>query len=304
MNVDIHAHTYDNSVTWLENKPPTETHIMRTSTASLAVIRRPGPDGMPRYLAQWNDGWQAFSLVGGHKYPTESFRACLVRELFEELGVLPEPGDPDAVVIPQSGPRCRVAGEPVGRLAYEAFSQSAGERTFYQIELYTVELSSEAVAHVEQDENNRWLSEAEIEAGRCSDGKAVSDTMRHHWSWLQRHESSRPAAPKRNNPQEHPMQYQPRPIDTRHIELPGDVLELRERLAENTHEVWARQRMSEGWTYGPRRDDDLKHHPCLVPYSQLPESEKEYDRNTALETLKVILALGYQIHKTQAGDAG
>ena len=93
------------------------------------------------------------------------------------------------------------------------------------------------------------------------------------------------------------MSYDPQPMSTRHIDLPAEIHELIERLAENTHDVWARQRMADGWTYGPQRDDRDKHHPGLVPYSQLSESEKEYDRNTAVETLKVILALGYEIVK-------
>jgi hypothetical protein len=93
------------------------------------------------------------------------------------------------------------------------------------------------------------------------------------------------------------MDYKPEPIDTGHIALPEDLVRLMERLAENTHEIWARQRMAEGWKYGPKRDDQKKEHPDLVPYSNLPESEKEYDRRTAMETLKVILALGYEIVK-------
>jgi hypothetical protein len=91
------------------------------------------------------------------------------------------------------------------------------------------------------------------------------------------------------------MPYNPTPIDTRYINLPPDVAELTEKLAKNTHDVWARQRFEAGWRYGLRRDDSRKEHPCLVPYEQLPESEKQYDRNTAIETLKVILALGYKL---------
>jgi hypothetical protein len=93
------------------------------------------------------------------------------------------------------------------------------------------------------------------------------------------------------------MRYEPRPIDTAHIDLPTDVAELTERLAENTHDVWARQRMKEGWTFGPKRDDAGKRHPGLVPYAELSEAEKEYDRNTAVETLKMIVAMGYRIEK-------
>ncbi len=80
--------------------------------------------------------------------------------------------------------------------------------------------------------------------------------------------------------------YQPKPLDTSHIQLSSDLSELLEKLAENTHDVWAAQRIKEGWSYGPNRDDVAKNNPCLVPYPDLPESEKEYDRKTAGETLK------------------
>lgn len=89
--------------------------------------------------------------------------------------------------------------------------------------------------------------------------------------------------------------YTPSPIDTSDVVLPADILELAERLAENTHEVWAKGRINDGWTYGETRDDLLKKHPCLIPYDELSESEKEYDRATALETLKLIVKLGYSI---------
>ena len=91
--------------------------------------------------------------------------------------------------------------------------------------------------------------------------------------------------------------YTPNPLDTSAVVLPEALLGLLERLAENTHEVWAAQRMNDGWTYGPKRDDANKHHPCLVPYSDLPESEKEYDRKTAGETLKAVMALGFSVSK-------
>jgi class 3 adenylate cyclase/tetratricopeptide (TPR) repeat protein len=91
------------------------------------------------------------------------------------------------------------------------------------------------------------------------------------------------------------MEYQPRPIPTADVTLTEPLAELTERLAENAHEHWARQRLADGWVYGPVRDDARKEHPCLVPYGQLPESEKQYDRLTAMETLKAVLALGYTI---------
>lgn len=89
--------------------------------------------------------------------------------------------------------------------------------------------------------------------------------------------------------------YDPKPIDTGKIELPDEVDRLIELLAENAHDIWALQRIKDGWTYGEKRDDALKKHPCLVPYAELPEAEKVYDRKMAMETLKTIIALGYAI---------
>lgn len=91
--------------------------------------------------------------------------------------------------------------------------------------------------------------------------------------------------------------YKPNPIDTSNIQLPKSLLELTEQIAENVHENWAVGRIAAGWTYGDCRDDEKKTTPCLVPYSQLPDKEKEYDRVTALQTLKLIVALGYKIEK-------
>ncbi len=89
--------------------------------------------------------------------------------------------------------------------------------------------------------------------------------------------------------------YTPQPIDTSEVDLADELYDLLEILAENAHDTWAQQRIAEGWTYGPQRDDIHKRHPDLVPYDDLPESEKEYDRRLATETIKVILALGYSI---------
>ena len=91
------------------------------------------------------------------------------------------------------------------------------------------------------------------------------------------------------------MSYTPEPIETSGVTLPEGLRELTERLAKNAHDVWARHRLAEGWRYGPRRDDARKEHPDLVPYEELPESEKAYDRNAALGTIEAILALGYRI---------
>ena len=76
-----------------------------------------------------------------------------------------------------------------------------------------------------------------------------------------------------------------------------ELLELTEEMAKNVHDVWSAGRIAQGWTWGPKRDDEKKENPCLVPYEDLPESEKEYDRNTSIETLKVILSLGFKIER-------
>ena len=89
--------------------------------------------------------------------------------------------------------------------------------------------------------------------------------------------------------------YIPKPADTKDVALPAELLDLTEKIAENVHENWSLSRLQEGWTYGEYRSDAQKITPCLVPYDQLPEIEKEYDRNTALQTLKFIIKLGYRI---------
>lgn len=80
-------------------------------------------------------------------------------------------------------------------------------------------------------------------------------------------------------------------------QIPEEINEIVELLAEHVHEIWMQGRIKQGWTYGPKRDDNKKQTPCLVPYEELPEEEKEYDRNTALETIKFLLEKGYSIKK-------
>lgn len=91
------------------------------------------------------------------------------------------------------------------------------------------------------------------------------------------------------------MQYKPSPIDTENVRLPESLTSLVETMAKNVHEVWAYNRMQEGWSYGKDRNDAKKTHPCLVPYDELPEAEKNYDRETAVSTLKLIIKLGFNI---------
>ena len=91
--------------------------------------------------------------------------------------------------------------------------------------------------------------------------------------------------------------YIPQPIDTKDVELPEELKALAEQMAKNVHEIWAETRIAQGWTYGPERNDAKKKHPCLIPYEELPEEEKVYDRNTSIETLKFILKAGFGIDK-------
>lgn len=91
------------------------------------------------------------------------------------------------------------------------------------------------------------------------------------------------------------MKYKPNPVDTKSVDLPEGLKPLVEEMSKNVHEVWAATRISQGWTYGKERNDEKKKHPCLMPYEELSEEEKEYDRNTSIETIKLILKLGFKI---------
>jgi len=91
--------------------------------------------------------------------------------------------------------------------------------------------------------------------------------------------------------------YTPHTVDTLDICLNEDLNDLVEFLAKNTHENWANVRIKEGWKFGHKRDDGRKEHPCLVPYEELQESEKEHDRIVVKELLKTIILLGFRIEK-------
>ena len=98
---------------------------------------------------------------------------------------------------------------------------------------------------------------------------------------------------------ENKLDYIPEPMDLSLVDLPESLIQLSECIAENVHEVWAKARIDEGWTYGEKRDDIHKKHPCLVPYDELPEEEKEYDRNTAMNTIKMVKKLGFRIEREE-----
>lgn len=91
--------------------------------------------------------------------------------------------------------------------------------------------------------------------------------------------------------------YNPKPLDTTDIDMPESLEPLLEKLAEHIHDIWANKRIEEGWKYGPFHNGEEKQNPNLVPYTSLTESEKEYDRQTALEAIKAIIAFGYKIEK-------
>jgi len=137
---------------------------MRQSEAAVALIHRQ-QDGQARWLAQWNDKWQAYNLVSGHRRRDETFRDCLVREIEEELHL-------------SEGTDYRVSAEAPTQLEFIGFSESTQTETRYIMELFNVELGSGVNPWVEADPANRWLTEAEIQAGRTQDGRPVSGTMK------------------------------------------------------------------------------------------------------------------------------
>ena len=92
-------------------------------------------------------------------------------------------------------------------------------------------------------------------------------------------------------------EYIPHPADVYGIEMPAELEALAEQISKNVHEVWSQNRMSEGWTYGPERNDQKRITPCLVPYEELSEEAKAYDRETAFNTLRYIISLGFDITK-------
>ncbi|KAH0998941.1 hypothetical protein HUJ05_009475, partial [Dendroctonus ponderosae] len=89
--------------------------------------------------------------------------------------------------------------------------------------------------------------------------------------------------------------FVPNPVDTSMVGLPSYIESIKDKLAENIHEMWAMNKIEAGWAWGEYRDD-LRHvHPCLVPFDKLPTAEKRYDSQLAVQTLKTVIALGYYI---------
>jgi hypothetical protein len=95
------------------------------------------------------------------------------------------------------------------------------------------------------------------------------------------------------------MSNEEEPLDASRVQLRPELLELTELLARHVHETWVRMRLDEGWTFGPKRDDDRREHPSLIPYAELPDIEKEIDRQVTLATLKAMIALGFDISRSE-----
>lgn len=169
----------------------------------------------------------------------------------------------------------------------------------------------EILEHLAVCEHLRWEASHLMLGYRPTSGRKDNDRKLHncivpyaqldesfkHYDWLVVKNSI--AIPEQEDSVEIKKDYVPKPIDTDDVVLPKKLDVLIEQISENVHEVWAESRMSQGWTYGKERNDALKQHPCLVPYKDLPEVEKAYDRNTALGTLKLIMKLGFKITKNR-----
>ncbi len=164
--------------------------------------------------------------------------------------------------------------------------------------------------HLAVCEHLRWEASHMLMGYRPTDGKTDElkklhrcirpynelDDITKHYDWLVvKNSLSTIETQCKESEQISQLTYTPHPISTKDVTLSPEIMKLSEKIAENVHEVWAQSRMDEGWTYGPVRDDTKKEHPCLVPYNELPEIEKEYDRHTSQETLKVIMKLEFNI---------
>jgi 8-oxo-dGTP pyrophosphatase MutT (NUDIX family) len=137
---------------------------MRQSEGSLAYIERRRGDRV-EILTQWNEGWRAYNLVGGHKRAAESFRLCVAREVTEELGLA-------------EGEQFSAGGSPLARLEYVDWSEKAGVETAYILEVYRVDLAGPAIEHlVSANPANRWVVADEIRAGVATGGGRISPTV-------------------------------------------------------------------------------------------------------------------------------
>lgn len=171
-------------------------------------------------------------------------------------------------------------------------------------------VQQEILEHLAVCEHLRWEASHMLMGYRPTDGKTDElkklhrcirpynelDDITKHYDWLVvKNSLAAIENQSKESVQAEKDPYIPNPISTDDVTLSPEIMELSEKIAENVHEVWAQSRIAEGWTYGPQRDDTKKEHPCLVPYNELPEIEKEYDRHTSQETLKVIMKLGFKI---------
>jgi hypothetical protein len=100
---------------------------------------------------------------------------------------------------------------------------------------------------------------------------------------------------KRLNPQEEETSgpWQPTPLNLDGVRLSQDVLAISERLAENSHDVWAIGKFKQF-------EGTSNTHPDLIPYDSMTDAQKEYDRKASTDTLKFLTLCGYNFVKKQA----
>ncbi|XP_071665440.1 ryanodine receptor 3 isoform X10 [Patagioenas fasciata] len=89
--------------------------------------------------------------------------------------------------------------------------------------------------------------------------------------------------------------YKPAPLDLSEVKLLPSQEFLVDKLAENAHNVWAKDRIKQGWTYGIQQDLKNKRNPRLVPYALLDERTKKSNRDSLREAVRTFAGYGYSV---------
>lgn len=149
------------------------TGALRVSEGAIAVIGR-RVDNRVEWLVRWNRKWGWYASVGGHREPDETFRACMIREIVEELEI-----GLDAFTV---------SDRPLARLEFVDWSVSAGVETAYAHELFAVRLDAGVAARLARDGRVRWVTRDAIRRGLCPDGTPISNVVARHlnaidWQW-------------------------------------------------------------------------------------------------------------------------
>jgi hypothetical protein len=147
---------------------PPVNHPLRTSEGAVALIRGKDRHGQDAVLAQWNERWGAFFLIGGHRDGTETFRQCVAREVVEELELAR--GEPHEFEVEP----------PYPPLEYVAWSRGYDQYTAYTMHRFEVKLTPAGLASVEANWDRLrlyWLTRSEISNLQTTDGRRVSETV-------------------------------------------------------------------------------------------------------------------------------